>query len=216
MKLFAKRGYDETTLREIAERAGVSVGLLYRHFPSKRALVLALYDDLSRQFEKKSSRLPPGTWTRRFLVALRGSLSVLEPHRDVLRALIPLLVGGRDENLFGSASALSRDRVQRAFVAAVQGADDRSSNDDGEALGRTLYLVHLAIILWWLLDRSEEQRATAGLIVLVERSLPLAALALQFPQTLSFLRGLGTLVDEAFLQVTTSEASAMTRRGAGS
>ena len=46
MRLIAERGYDATTLRDVAERAGVSAGLLYRYFPSKRAVVLALYDEL--------------------------------------------------------------------------------------------------------------------------------------------------------------------------
>jgi len=38
--LIGERGYEATTLREVADRAGVSVGLLYRYFPSKRAVVL--------------------------------------------------------------------------------------------------------------------------------------------------------------------------------
>ena len=41
-ELIRERGYEATTLREVADRAGVSVGLLYRYFPSKRAIVLAL------------------------------------------------------------------------------------------------------------------------------------------------------------------------------
>lgn len=36
--MFAKRGYDETTLDEIAEAAGVAKGTLYYHFKNKEAL----------------------------------------------------------------------------------------------------------------------------------------------------------------------------------
>ena len=35
--------------------------------------------------------------------------------------------------------------------------------DLAAALGRLLYLVHLAVLLWWLLDKSPRQRATTGL-----------------------------------------------------
>src|SRR5262249_57973233 len=42
IKRFAKHGYESTTLREVAKEAGVSVGLLYRYFPSKRAVITAL------------------------------------------------------------------------------------------------------------------------------------------------------------------------------
>ena len=47
IELIAARGYEATTLRDIAKEAGVSVGLLYRYFPSKQAVVIALYDELS-------------------------------------------------------------------------------------------------------------------------------------------------------------------------
>jgi AcrR family transcriptional regulator len=38
MPLFARRGYAETTTKDLAEAAGVSEPLLYKHFPSKEAL----------------------------------------------------------------------------------------------------------------------------------------------------------------------------------
>jgi len=44
-QLFAKRGYDTTSMAEVAERAGVGVGTLYHHFPDKRALLLSLVDE---------------------------------------------------------------------------------------------------------------------------------------------------------------------------
>ena len=50
MQLIAARGYEATTLRDIAKEAGVSVGLLYRYFPSKQAVVIALYDELSSDY----------------------------------------------------------------------------------------------------------------------------------------------------------------------
>lgn len=41
LTLFAERGYDATATAEIAERAGVSEMTLFRHFPTKEALLLA-------------------------------------------------------------------------------------------------------------------------------------------------------------------------------
>ncbi len=40
-ELFSRQGYRETTLEEVAARAGVHVQTLYRHFPTKESLVLA-------------------------------------------------------------------------------------------------------------------------------------------------------------------------------
>jgi AcrR family transcriptional regulator len=43
--LFARRGYEASSMADVAEKAGVGVGTLYHHFPDKRALLLALIDD---------------------------------------------------------------------------------------------------------------------------------------------------------------------------
>ena len=41
-RVFAEKGFDGTTTRALAEAAGVSEALLYRHFPNKEALYLAM------------------------------------------------------------------------------------------------------------------------------------------------------------------------------
>src|SRR5688572_33220382 len=87
MQLIASRGYEATTLRDIAKKANVSVGLLYRYFPSKRAVVLALYDDLSAEYAMRASKTKPGPWRERFLFALETSLEVLGRELDTLAAL---------------------------------------------------------------------------------------------------------------------------------
>jgi AcrR family transcriptional regulator len=179
IQLIASRGYEATTLRDIAEKAKVSAGLLYRYFPSKRAVVLALYDELSAEYAARASKMAPGPWRERFVFALKASLEVLGRQRDTLAVLIPVLVGDVHEGLFAPATAWSRRRVQAVFQDAVGGASDAPEPHDGAALGRILYLVHLAIILWWLLDRSPEQRATQQLVATLEGVLPALALALR-------------------------------------
>lgn len=175
----AERGYEGTTLREVARRASVSVGLLYRYFPSKRSVVLQLYDELSAEFVDRATAMPRGRWTARFMFALRTSLEVLAPHRAVLSALVPVLVGDPAEGLFAPATAFSRLRVQGVFAGAVRDATDRPRPELAEALGRVLYLVQLAVILWWLLDRSRDQKTTTGWVALLERTLPRIAPALR-------------------------------------
>lgn len=48
LKLFASRGFNATTMDEIAEAAGVTKPLLYQHFDSKRALYLELVDSVAQ------------------------------------------------------------------------------------------------------------------------------------------------------------------------
>jgi AcrR family transcriptional regulator len=43
LELFVEQGYDNTSLREIAERMGFSKAALYYHFPSKEAILFSLH-----------------------------------------------------------------------------------------------------------------------------------------------------------------------------
>lgn len=46
--LFSEQGYDETTVTQIAGRAGVTKSTFFRHFPDKRELLVAGQETLSR------------------------------------------------------------------------------------------------------------------------------------------------------------------------
>jgi AcrR family transcriptional regulator len=197
IRLIAERGYEATTLRDIAQAARVSVGLLYRYFPSKQSVVIALYDELSAQYANRTTQLPSGTWRERFIFALNTSLQVLEPHERALRALTPVLVSDPEEGIFAASTAFSRLRVQRVFEEAVTKAADAPRAPLGEALGRLLYLVHLAVLLWWLLDKSRDQRATTALVRLTRQLLPSASLAVRFPPVRRFVLAVDELIREA-------------------
>jgi AcrR family transcriptional regulator len=197
IRLIGERGFEATTMRDVAEAAGVSVGLLYKYFPSKRAVVLTLYDRLSADYAARASQLPAGKWRVRFVFALRTCLEVLGPYRETLSALRPVLLGDRDESLFAAGTAFSRKRVEGVFREAVAGATDSPQSKLAESLSRLLYVLHLAVILWWLFDRSAGQRATEALVALLDRMLPSFNLALMLPQVRSFVRSADSLVREA-------------------
>ncbi len=197
IQLIATRCYEATTLRDIAKEAGVSVGLLYRYFPSKQAVVIALYDELSAEYARQAAQMPLGKWRDRFIFALKTSLRVLKPHAVALRALTPVLVGDPDEGIFSESTAFSRLRVQQVFEAAVVGSSDAPKAPLSEALGRLLYLVHLAVLLWWLLDKSSNQRATRALVSLTQQILPSAALTLRVPPVRRFVTSVDGLLREA-------------------
>jgi AcrR family transcriptional regulator len=199
LRLIGESGYEETTLREIAQEAEVSVGLLYRYFPSKQAVVLAFYEELSAQYAAEAAKMPSGKWRERFIFALRTSMAVLAPHRVTLTALTSILVSAGENGLFSARTAFSRQRVIGVFIDGVTGAGD-APGKLAASLGRLLYLMHLGVILWWLLDRSAKQRATAGLIALIERTLAPFALTLRLPWIKSLVEGMDELLREGLMQ----------------
>ena len=197
IRMIAARGYEATTLREIAAEAQVSVGLLYRYFPSKHAVILALYEELSTDYVRRVAEMPRGKWRDRFLFALEASLTVLEPHKPALRALTPVLVGDPEQGIFASGTAFPRLRVQRVFEQAVSDAADAPAAPLAPALGRLLYIVHLAVLLWWLLDKSPRQRATGALVSLFRQLLPSATMALRVPPVRRFVVSVDELIRDA-------------------
>lgn len=81
-EVFAEQG-DKTSLEEIARRAGVGIGTLYRHFPSRQALVESLYldevEEVCRSAAELQDRDPWDALTRWFdrLISYIGTKQVL-------------------------------------------------------------------------------------------------------------------------------------------
>ncbi|MEM6931225.1 MAG: TetR/AcrR family transcriptional regulator, partial [Myxococcota bacterium] len=145
---------------------------------SKDALVLALYAQLADAFTARLDETPTGTWAARADAALDASFEVLKPHRDTLGALLGAMLSRRGDGIYVPWAA-NQARVRQGFVDAVAGARDAPRN--AESLGDTLYLVHLGALLFWLLDRSEDQSATDELRAFLSRTTPLLGMALSLP-----------------------------------
>jgi hypothetical protein len=91
--------------------------------------------------------------------------------------------------------------VQPVFEDAVAGATDAPKQPLAAALGRLLYLIHMAVLLWWLFDKSPRQRATSALVTLTEQLLPSAALALRVPPVRRFVIAVDELMREALFGI---------------
>jgi AcrR family transcriptional regulator len=74
LQVYAERGADDATLDEIPRRAGVGIGTLYRHFPTRQALLEAVYRDQVEELCAVARELhdeaPPEQALERWLRAL--------------------------------------------------------------------------------------------------------------------------------------------------
>jgi AcrR family transcriptional regulator len=59
LQLFSEQGYDETTVAEIAARAGLTKSTFFRHFPDKREVLSAGQETLSRLLAEGIASAPP-------------------------------------------------------------------------------------------------------------------------------------------------------------
>ncbi|MFT5586562.1 MAG: AcrR family transcriptional regulator [Cognaticolwellia sp.] len=192
MASFAEQGF-EISMRQLAQSAGVSPGLLYRYFPSKHALVLRLYTELSQDFAEQ--KLAPGTWTARAQQATALSLATLQPHRELLQALLGVLVGVGEDSLFGANTTTARNSVISVFDRAI--TESSGQLRDPKATALLAYFLHMGVLLFWLLDKSPEQRATATLEALIPwRGL---GLALKLPGSGALVQGLAGCLQRGLL-----------------
>ncbi|MFF4602924.1 TetR/AcrR family transcriptional regulator [Streptomyces sp. NPDC001339] len=114
-ELFAERGYERATVRDIASRAGANQALLFRYFGSKKAL----FGEVMARGGQEQLRTTPAE--RLFEVALRGMLAGGEGADRSLEVCLRS-VGGSDE----IAEALRGLGAEYADVLATL-----SRSDDG-------------------------------------------------------------------------------------
>jgi AcrR family transcriptional regulator len=85
-KMFANNGFDRTTTRQLAQTAGISEALLYKHFPTKEALFLAMQQSCQYQNDPAIERLKalePSTSTLVVMVHyFVHKMAGREPSRD--------------------------------------------------------------------------------------------------------------------------------------
>lgn len=89
MRLFAERGYERTSIADIQAAAGLAPGsgALYKHFPSKEAVLAAGMDEFMAVGERAREliRTVPGPVDQALGVLGRSAMQMLHDDRDVLR-----------------------------------------------------------------------------------------------------------------------------------
>lgn len=197
--LFAERGYAATTMRGIADAAETAVGLAYRYFPSKDAIVGELYRRQAARFETIIEQLPDGTIGDRFVDAMRKRLASMAEHRS---AIAGLLVASLDPEspigVLNSGTQDIRDRVGHGLRRLV--ADSRGAPPPPVAgeLAELLYAAHLAILLFWLNDRTGSAAATDRLLHLIAKLVDAATMMLAGPLAGGILRELAATLRPVF------------------
>ncbi|MFD4957525.1 TetR family transcriptional regulator [Microbacterium sp. NPDC058389] len=181
LRSFRERGYDATTIRLIAEEAGVSVGTTHYHFATKNHLVQELYLDVQ---EKHRAAAEPALAAStdlvdRLSIVYRTGLDQLTPYHPFAPEFLSAAVSPRSPiNPLSEESAPALGVIEGLFREAVDGAAGTGLPDDFRAsLPDALVLGHLLLALFWVYDRSPGQERTRALL---DRGLRLLRMALPF------------------------------------
>ena len=183
LRSFRERGYDATTVRLIAQEAGISVGTTNYHFASKNDLVQELY--LEVQLAHRDAVTPMLATTDdlvdRLALVFRTGLDELEPYHRFAPEFLSAAMSPRSSvNPLSEESTPSREVVVGVFREAVTGAKKTLPAEFEDALPSALMVAHLLLALFWVYDSSPDQRRTRRLLDgglrLLRLSLPLLRL----------------------------------------
>jgi AcrR family transcriptional regulator len=85
--VFARQGYANTVVDDIAAQAGIAKGTVYLYFPSKEQIYLAALLDEARQLDadSRAAMNSAATWRDKLSAYLRVRLDYFEAHQDFLR-----------------------------------------------------------------------------------------------------------------------------------
>lgn len=147
--LFATRGFDATSVRDVADEAELSVGLVCRYFPTREHLALAIFERLADELARIAVELPKGTVAERFALLMDARLEQCEAHRRTLTALMGKALDPQSPlYALGPATEGTRAKVHGAFAVLVACSEDPPFNDDDRArLAQLLYSAHLGLVL---------------------------------------------------------------------
>jgi AcrR family transcriptional regulator len=173
---FREKGFDATTMRDVAARAGMALGAAYYYFPAKDAIVLAFYKQAQEDLAPRMQEVLASTKDLRgrlkqvvllkleYFAESRRLLGALAAHTDPAHPLSP----------FGEESREVRERDIAFFEKALQGQTVKK--DLASRLPGMLWMFQMGIVLFWIYDRSLDQRRTH---LLLEKSLNLIYRLLQ-------------------------------------
>jgi AcrR family transcriptional regulator len=176
LKLFAERGFEQTTMRLIAEDAGVSVGNAYYYFRSKEDLMQAYYQGLFEAFSVDAA--PVLREKSEFVDRLSGVIvawvKVARPYHAFAGSFFRTAADPSSPlSPFSEESGPTRDAMVDVFGEVVSGSRKLKVSDDvRERLPQLLWLFHMGVVLFWVYDKSPEQARTK---LLIERSTPVIA-----------------------------------------
>lgn len=175
MARFERDGFNKTTMRGIATEAEVAVGLAYRYFSAKEAIVLAFYERIAT--ELAAHPIEGDSLGQRFASVMHRKLELLRPHRRAMGSLFGAMLDPESSvGILSDATADIREANRAVLRAAVEGAPGLPETAV-EPLVRLAWTGQALLLLAWV----QRPEATTTLIDRVAGALDAAVPFLGMP-----------------------------------
>jgi AcrR family transcriptional regulator len=166
LQLFRDKGFDATTMRDVAVRAGVALGATYYYFPSKEAIIQAYYgvvqDEHNRRVADALAKQDMD-FKERLKFVMKSKLDIVRNDRKLL-GVVFRYSGEPDHPLscLGSAAAKTRRESIEIFSRAIE--EERLPRDLQQLLPIALWALQMGILILFIYDDSPDQKRTHNLV----------------------------------------------------
>lgn len=140
---FTEHGSDDVSLEEIARRADVGIGTLYRHFPTRQALLEAVYRDQVEALRTRADELLASAAPWESLQAwLQALASFSSTKQNLTSELLATL--GKDSDVLSLCSKAITDAADSLLGSAKKAGVVRADADARDVI-RLVHAVNIAM-----------------------------------------------------------------------
>jgi len=152
-RVFTERSYDDASMAEVARAAGISKGLLYHYFPSKRDLFVATLEAAAAELREITEPDPSLPIPEQLVSVLDAYLAWIDDHADSYAKLMESASGSDDVRSY--MAQVRAGTVEQMLTALVKGGDPAAIRT---ALHGFLWFMDGACLDWLAhRDMSREQ-----------------------------------------------------------
>jgi len=144
-QLFAARAYDDVLMEDVAERAGVSRALLYRHFPGKHDLFAAVYRQASDRLLEQVRLDPAGDLPGQLAAGLDVHFDYFIANRNTVLAANRVLAG---DPVIQTVIADELGALRRRLLDVLPLANDGARDAVSAVLKSWLVFVQVLSVDW--------------------------------------------------------------------
>ena len=161
LSLFRERGFEGTTMRDVARRAGVSAGNAYYYFAGKDHLVQGFYAESHAEHLARCEEALAATkdFQERLLLVFKTKLETSEPYHRFAGQLFKVAADPQSPlHPFSEASRPVREESIALMARVLDGAKLKVPADLRAELPYLLWLQLMGIVLFWIHDESPGRR----------------------------------------------------------
>jgi AcrR family transcriptional regulator len=210
LNLFREKGFEGTTMREVAAAANMSLGAAYYYFASKEAIVLGYYENVQEEHELRLAKELPAAknFRERLGVVMHSKLEIQKDDRGLMSALFRFFGNPKHPlSIFAPETRIFRSSAIAVMEQAI--GDEKMPPDLREIAPQLLWVMHLGFLFYFIYDDSPGQekshRLVDGALDVVMNLLSVARLAVMKP----FRGKLIKLMKDAGLLIPREEARPM-------